>query len=189
MVASGSTTSFAGVLQQFKAELTNNWPLCAGLAAGLYCMYKLVTFLRYVACETAVSFCKSNRALLLLPPALLNVCRADADLELLSKRKPPKNAFADKVVWITGASQVRCHICCDEVPSRLHLGFQLWFLDLQGLGEELAKQFAAQGAYLILSSRNAARLEVLLNASSHATSTLVAQAHEPCRLFAKEDCF
>ena len=105
--------------------------------------------------------CFSQKHFSAFPPQLLpDVCRADADLELLSKRKPPKNAFADKVVWITGASQVRCRLCCDEVPSRLHLGFQLWFLDLQGLGEELAKQFAAQGAYLILSSRNAARLEV-----------------------------
>ena len=34
-------------------------------------------------------------------------CRADADLRLLSKRQPGKKAFKDKVVWITGASQVR----------------------------------------------------------------------------------
>ncbi len=33
-------------------------------------------------------------------------CRADADLHLLSKRKPPRGAFTDKVVWIVGASQV-----------------------------------------------------------------------------------
>lgn len=35
-------------------------------------------------------------------------CRADADLRLLSKRKPPPGAFKDKVVWIVGASQVSC---------------------------------------------------------------------------------
>jgi len=33
-------------------------------------------------------------------------CRADADLKLLGSRHLPKNAFKDKVVWITGASQV-----------------------------------------------------------------------------------
>ena len=34
-------------------------------------------------------------------------CRADADLKLLGSRKLPREAFKDKVVWITGASQVR----------------------------------------------------------------------------------
>lgn len=34
------------------------------------------------------------------------VCRADADLSLLGKGLPPPQAFEDKVVWITGASQV-----------------------------------------------------------------------------------
>ena len=33
-------------------------------------------------------------------------CRADADLKLLGSRKLPREAFKDKVVWITGASQV-----------------------------------------------------------------------------------
>ena len=32
--------------------------------------------------------------------------RADADLSLWTKKTPPKNAFEDQVVWITGASQV-----------------------------------------------------------------------------------
>jgi len=31
--------------------------------------------------------------------------RADADLSLWTKRLPPKDAFEDQVVWITGASQ------------------------------------------------------------------------------------
>ena len=43
-------------------------------------------------------------------PAVLtwtHVCRrADADLQLLGSRQLPKSAFAGKVVWITGASQV-----------------------------------------------------------------------------------
>lgn len=41
-------------------------------------------------------------------------CRADADLRLLSRRQPGKKAFEDKVVWITGASQVRrlALLCC-----------------------------------------------------------------------------
>lgn len=45
-------------------------------------------------------------------------CRADADLSLLSRGLPPVNAFEDKVVWITGASQVLHYVisvhssCC-----------------------------------------------------------------------------
>ncbi len=33
--------------------------------------------------------------------------RADADLTLVSLPDPPENAYAHRVVWITGASQVR----------------------------------------------------------------------------------
>ncbi|KAK9846693.1 hypothetical protein WJX84_009409, partial [Apatococcus fuscideae] len=59
--------------------------------------------------------------------------RADADLWLLSRRRPPLQAFAGQVVWIIGASQ--------------------------GLGEELAKWFAAHNAHLILSSRRLDQLQ------------------------------
>lgn len=34
------------------------------------------------------------------------VYRADADLRLLSKSKPPSDAFSEKIIWIVGASQV-----------------------------------------------------------------------------------
>ena len=46
-------------------------------------------------------------------------CRADADLKLLGSRKLPREAFKDKVVWITGASQV----CL--VPELLKVSAQL----------------------------------------------------------------
>lgn len=39
--------------------------------------------------------------------AVLSLVRADADLGLLLKGKHKPNAFRGKVVWITGASQVR----------------------------------------------------------------------------------
>lgn len=74
------------------------------IAAGVYCLWRLASFFR-----------------------------ADADLSLWSKKSPPKSAFEDQVVWITGASQ--------------------------GLGEELALYFAAHGARLILSSRKAEQLQ------------------------------
>ncbi|KAL0036520.1 hypothetical protein WJX77_011154 [Trebouxia sp. C0004] len=74
------------------------------IATGVYCLWRLGTFIR-----------------------------ADADLSLWTKRLPPKNAFEDQVVWITGASQ--------------------------GLGEELAHYFAAHGARLILSSRKKEQLQ------------------------------
>lgn len=74
------------------------------IATGVYCLWRLGTFIR-----------------------------ADADLSLWTKRLPPKNAFEDQVVWITGASQ--------------------------GLGEELAHHFAAHGARLILSSRKEEQLQ------------------------------
>lgn len=41
-------------------------------------------------------------------------CRADADLKLLGSRKLPKDAFKDKIVWITGASQV----CAEPLATR-----------------------------------------------------------------------
>lgn len=63
---------------------------------------------------------------------LLRLAFADADLNLLSKGPHKANAFENKVVWITGASQ--------------------------GLGEVLAKYFARHGARLILSSRDAEKL-------------------------------
>ncbi|KAL0020618.1 hypothetical protein WJX79_000684 [Trebouxia sp. C0005] len=74
------------------------------IATGVYCLWRLGTFVR-----------------------------ADADLSLWTKRLPPKDAFEDQVVWITGASQ--------------------------GLGEELAHYFASHGARLILSSRKEEQLQ------------------------------
>jgi short-subunit dehydrogenase len=62
---------------------------------------------------------------------LARILRADADLSTYSA-KLPGDAFRGKVVWITGASS--------------------------GIGEALAKGFAAQGSKLVLSSR---REEVL----------------------------
>ncbi|GIL61662.1 hypothetical protein Vafri_16082, partial [Volvox africanus] len=64
---------------------------------------------------------------------LIRLAFADADLHLLGLGKHKSNAFKDKVVWITGASQ--------------------------GLGEVLAKYFAGFGARIILSSRDASKLE------------------------------
>ena len=64
---------------------------------------------------------------------------ADRDIPLwlvqIFRRQHPE-AFAGKVVWITGASR--------------------------GLGERLARHFAQKGAKLILSSRDADHLQVLL---------------------------
>ncbi|CAL5222280.1 g4619 [Coccomyxa viridis] len=81
-----------------------HWIPITAAAAGLYCLWRFVRFIR-----------------------------ADADLKLLGSRRLSKDAFKDKVVWITGASQ--------------------------GLGEELALCFASHGAKLILSARNRDRLE------------------------------
>ncbi|GFR45808.1 hypothetical protein Agub_g7264 [Astrephomene gubernaculifera] len=64
---------------------------------------------------------------------LVRLAFADADLYLLSLGKHRANAYRDKVIWITGASQ--------------------------GLGAVLAKYFAGFGARIILSSRDAAKLE------------------------------
>jgi len=84
--------------------IAQKWPVALASLAVLCCLYKAVRFVR-----------------------------ADADMQLSSKRPIKKLAFEDKVVWITGASQ--------------------------GLGEEMAKQFAAGGARLILSSRSTEKLE------------------------------
>lgn len=67
--------------------------------------------------------------------ALFRFTRADADLNLLSKRAPPPGAWQGKVVWIVGASQ--------------------------GLGEALAHYWAARGARLILSSRSLEKLQAV----------------------------
>ena len=48
--------------------------------------------------------------------------RADADLKLLGSRRLPKDAFKDKVVWITGASQVLFSSC--GPPAVLSNGVQ-----------------------------------------------------------------
>jgi len=49
--------------------------------------------------------------------------RADADMQLSSKRPIKKLAFEDKVVWITGASQVRNGTHCPLVSCQqcLHI--------------------------------------------------------------------
>ncbi|EIE23214.1 NAD(P)-binding protein [Coccomyxa subellipsoidea C-169] len=73
--------------------------------------------------------------------------RADADLKLLSSKQLPRDAFKNKVVWITGASQ--------------------------GLGEQLALTFAEHGARLILSARNKDRLEQVGTACKEAYGTEV----------------
>ncbi|XP_076903948.1 uncharacterized protein LOC143559164 isoform X2 [Bidens hawaiensis] len=57
----------------------------------------------------------------------------DGDFTLLAKGKVKRESFQDKVVWITGASR--------------------------GIGEVLAKQLAALGAKIIISSRNKPELE------------------------------
>lgn len=65
--------------------------------------------------------------------ALACLAFADADLNLLLRGKHKPGVFRDKVVWITGASQ--------------------------GLGEVLVRYFAGQGARVILSSRDATKLQ------------------------------
>jgi short-subunit dehydrogenase len=75
----------------------------------------------------------------------------DADLPLLLLPSQPKNAFEDKVVWITGASS--------------------------GIGASLAKDFAMQGAQVVLSARRAERLEnivqeCVMQGSKHAPYSL-----------------
>lgn len=62
-------------------------------------------------------------------------CSADADLALMSRRDPPAGAWQGKVVWVVGASQ--------------------------GLGEELARHWAAAGARLVLSSRSLDKLQAV----------------------------
>ncbi|GAB4814418.1 hypothetical protein N2152v2_001464 [Parachlorella kessleri] len=69
---------------------------------------------------------------------VIKFIRADADLRLLSKSRPPAGAFKNKVIWIVGASQ--------------------------GLGEVLARYWADKGAKLILSSRSAEKLEAVKEA-------------------------
>ncbi|CAL8465292.1 g4827 [Coccomyxa elongata] len=86
------------------STLQQHWLPLTAAAAGLYCLWRFIKFVR-----------------------------ADADLKLLSSKRLPKDAFKDKVVWITGASQ--------------------------GLGEQLALCFAQRGARLILSARNEQRLQ------------------------------
>jgi len=61
--------------------------------------------------------------------------KANADMKLLSKPPLSSNAFRNKVVWVVGASQ--------------------------GLGEELALQWAQAGARLIVSSRTLGKLQVV----------------------------
>lgn len=66
---------------------------------------------------------------------LLWLTRADTDLLLLWHTRLPADAYRNKVVWITGASQ--------------------------GFGEALALEYASRGAYLILSSRKRHALEAV----------------------------
>jgi dehydrogenase/reductase SDR family member 7 len=69
---------------------------------------------------------------------LLLFAKADCDLGLYLSGPAPKDAFRGKVVWITGASQ--------------------------GLGEELARRLAAQGARLVLTSRSEEKLSAVARA-------------------------
>ncbi|BBM99961.1 dehydrogenase/reductase SDR family member 7 [Marchantia polymorpha subsp. ruderalis] len=75
--------------------------------------------------------------------------KADGDLTILRQAPLPPNAFKDKVVWITGASQ--------------------------GIGETLSKEFASHGAKLILSARRLPELERVKASLSglHAPSSVV----------------
>ncbi|CAI5937411.1 unnamed protein product, partial [Closterium sp. NIES-65] len=107
-----------------------------------------------------------------------------ADLTLLLKGPPPQEAFEDKVVWITGASQgivtssarppfptlpafPPTPLCAPPPsvplpplrPSPLCAPPPSASLPLPG--QELAQRFAAMGARLILSSRSAERLEAV----------------------------
>ncbi|KAK9819730.1 hypothetical protein WJX72_001706 [[Myrmecia] bisecta] len=102
-------------------------PGIAAVAAGTYCLWTLLRFVR-----------------------------ADADLRLLSKRKAPEDAFEDKVVWITGASQ--------------------------GLGAELAKRLAARGARLVLSSRQEGALQKVKEAcrGKHAPDGILVLPFDLC---------
>lgn len=89
---------------------------------------------------SAVPAVVSNAALAVIGATVSYICYklirlafADADLHLLGLGKHRSNAFQNKVIWITGASQ--------------------------GLGAVLAQYFAGFGARIILSSRDAAKLE------------------------------
>lgn len=109
--------------------------------------------------------------------ALYRFATADADLALLLRGRHKPGAFRGKVVWITGASQVRCvglHACADSSSSHCqgccaHASAMTCTqartcermpLALQGLGEVVATYLAAQGAKLILSSRSRDKLQV-----------------------------
>lgn len=75
------------------------------IAAGVYSLWRLASFFRYVAWSSSLLLTE------MLPEMKIGrhqfwPCRADADLSLWSKKSPPKSAFEDQVVWITGASQV-----------------------------------------------------------------------------------
>ncbi|KAJ4751555.1 Dehydrogenase/reductase SDR family member 7 [Rhynchospora pubera] len=76
-------------------------------------------------------------ALSALAALVFKFVKADGDFTLLSKGPAKRQAVEGKVVWITGASR--------------------------GIGEILAKQFAALGAKLILSARNKEELERVKN--------------------------
>ncbi|KAJ1686129.1 hypothetical protein LUZ63_017519 [Rhynchospora breviuscula] len=76
-------------------------------------------------------------ALSALAALVFKFVKADGDFTLLSKGPAKRQAVEGKVVWITGASR--------------------------GIGEVLARQFAALGAKLILSARNKEELERVKN--------------------------
>ncbi|KAJ4819323.1 Dehydrogenase/reductase SDR family member 7 [Rhynchospora pubera] len=76
-------------------------------------------------------------ALSALAALVFKFVKADGDFTLLSKGPAKRQAVEGKVVWITGASR--------------------------GIGEILARQFAALGAKLILSARNKEELERVKN--------------------------
>ncbi|EFN55180.1 hypothetical protein CHLNCDRAFT_134329 [Chlorella variabilis] len=92
---------------------------------------------------------------------LFRFIRADADLTLLSKRAPPPGAWRGKVVWVVGASQ--------------------------GLGEALARHWAAAGAKLILSSRSLEKLQAGRGGEGSGTRRTIAVKELCCQHIREED--
>ena len=102
------------------------WQLAAAAAAA----YLLWNLIRFVRCELLLQEAPGLRASRggrrggREAERLPGECRADADLHLLSKRRPPAGAFRDKVIWIVGASQVGgwAGVACATRSGRLGWG-------------------------------------------------------------------
>ena len=93
----------------------------------------------------------------------------------MARSSPPAGAFANKVVWVVGASQVRHRAGCSCAHAAPQAGLAA-AAAVQGLGERLAQLLAKSGALLVLTSRSAERLQV-----ARPTSLAVpcAAAHAP----------